>query len=161
VGAHSRGRRPIGVELTSPDGALAFWAQVVLLLALLALLAYSIYVAIEQPHGLSTATTLLQAAVCAITGRALAWNLLRGLWRSAADIAGRIEEAFPFLVFGIALVSSIGEHYGWTSGAFTYVVFGGESLLMLAMLVYWLGGKRRLTTAIAARAAVRHDAPPL
>jgi hypothetical protein len=159
MGAHSRDRRPITAELTTPGGLARAVVLLVLLLALLALLVFSIYVVIERPRGLSTATAVLECMACAMTGGNLAWNLLHARRRSAPDIAERIGEALPFLVFAIALVSTIGAFYGWTAGGFRYLVLGGDSALMLAMLVCWLGGKRWLATALAARVAAREARP--
>jgi hypothetical protein len=153
MGAHSRESRPITAGLTAPGGLLRAAGLLALALALLALLAFSIYIAIERPHGLSTATAALQGAACVLTGGSLWWNLLHARRWSVRDIAERIGEALPFLVFVIALLSTIGDFYDWTGSTFTYVVVGGDSLLMLAMLVYWFGGKRWLATVLAARVA--------
>jgi hypothetical protein len=133
MGGHSRGRRPVIVELTASDGVLASAGLIAAVVVLFALVGFAVYTMIAVPRDMATVTILLDCVSCAFFSGRLVLNLLHRRWRSAPQLAARIEEALPALALGITLLSMTGARYGLGSGIVMNVLIGLDALVVLAL----------------------------
>jgi hypothetical protein len=143
-------RRPAASVLKSAAWLLTMAA---VLLALPALLAFSIYLAVAHPADARLLAIAMQSAcLTAILGH-LTWVVFRERAQSPARLMSLIGEGLLLLCAAMALLSEVGDRLGWTHGPFRYAMTGVDGLLLLAIGAYWLVGRRRLSAALEGRAA--------
>jgi hypothetical protein len=124
--------------------------------AFLGLPAVGVYAAIAYPSADpfiligSLGLVFISAAGC------FASSVHRKRPRSLVGRADLIERLAIAGIVAICLVNVIGEQLKWPNGAFHTAAIAIAGAAVVAMPVYWLGGRRRLMAVLAARAATRN-----
>ena len=140
----------------------AIWLGVLAVLillpvALLALLAFGIYLATSDDTGeLSLLTIGLVGTAFLVVIGDLAGALVRR--RSAPRRTTRvISDACVLSSVAVSLAADNGHRLGWYHGAFPVAVTGLAGMILIGYAAYWLGGRRRLLARMKARAAARQE----
>jgi hypothetical protein len=155
-GAHRRtGGNSVTSALKSARWLAALLVAAIMTVALLALLAAFIYIPITHP----AAVPLMMLAALSIywvgAARDLALIFRRASARSSRDLLDRIASAGWLLGATVTLLGVISQQEGWLHGEVGELMAWINCALLLTFAAYYLGGKRRLATALADRAATR------
>jgi hypothetical protein len=141
VSARRRAFRTATVAATAGAGVL-----------LAVVIAFALYVLVTGGASLVTVAIVLESVAWCLLAARLGWHVVRMRPRTAAGLAAHLDEFFGVLSFTLALTGIIGQRQGWLRGPWSAALTASACLLLAAISVYWLGGKRRLEAALAARA---------
>ncbi len=95
--------------------------------------------------------TLVQAAVLPLLALTGAWGIYRARTPAVIRLAFVLDQLGLMLCLVLGLIFTIGRSQGWLSGTAEDTIIAIDASLMLVVLAYWLGGKRRLILALEAR----------
>jgi hypothetical protein len=132
-------------------------ALALLPLTVLALVVLAIYAPVSPRAGLDPVTVGLQGTACAMTMGNVGWLVLRMRWRSPREQVYLAGRAGLLATLTALLLIDIGQSLGWMHGAYEASTLGICCLAVVAMPLYWFGGKRRLLAVLTARAASGRD----